>query len=160
VVYAHVCGVYKYVISLNICYIKEGKAYYYYELYGCVIDLQWSILCSQKKTATGHCSESTESVFDNFKVHFNIILPFNLMGDGIAQSVYRRAVSWTSEGLQFKSRQGQDFTSLHVVQTGSGAHPSFYSVGTRGSFPGVKRLVREADHSPPTSVELKKILII
>jgi hypothetical protein len=27
---------------------------------------------------------------------------------------------------------------LHVVQTGSGAHPASYPVGTEGSFPGGK----------------------
>jgi hypothetical protein len=28
-------------------------------------------------------------------------------------------------------------------------------MGTRGAFHGVKRLVREADHSPPSSAEVK-----
>jgi hypothetical protein len=32
-------------------------------------------------------------------------------------------------------------------------------MGTGGFFPGVKRLGREADHSPPTSAEAKKIWI-
>jgi hypothetical protein len=32
-------------------------------------------------------------------------------------------------------------------------------MGTGGSFPGVKRPGREADHSPPTSAEVKKIWI-
>jgi hypothetical protein len=35
----------------------------------------------------------------------------------------------------------------------NGVHP------TGGSFPGVKRQGREADHSPPTSAEVKKISI-
>jgi hypothetical protein len=30
-----------------------------------------------------------------------------------------------------------------------------YPNGTRGSFPGVKRPVREADHSLPSSAEVK-----
>jgi hypothetical protein len=29
-------------------------------------------------------------------------------------------------------------------------------MGTRGSFPGVKRSGREADHSPPSSAEIKE----
>jgi hypothetical protein len=29
-------------------------------------------------------------------------------------------------------------------------------MGTRGSFPGVKRPGREADHSPPSSAEVKE----
>jgi len=46
--------------------------------------------------------------------------------------------------------------SLHRrVQTGSGAHPASYLVGTRGSFPGVKRSEREADYSPPSSAKVK-----
>jgi hypothetical protein len=43
-----------------------------------------------------------------------------------------------------------------VVQTGSEAHPASYPMVTGGSFPGVKRPGREADHSPPASVEVKK----
>jgi hypothetical protein len=48
---------------------------------------------------------------------------------------------------------------LHIVQTGSGVHPISYKMGTRGPLPGVKRQGREADHSPPTSAEVKKIWI-
>jgi hypothetical protein len=48
---------------------------------------------------------------------------------------------------------------LHVVQTGSGVHPNSYPMGTGGSFPGVMRPGREADHSPPTSAEVKKMWI-
>jgi hypothetical protein len=48
--------------------------------------------------------------------------------------------------------------ALHVVQTGSGVHPT-YPMGTGGSFPGVKRQGRETDHSPSTSAEVKKTWI-
>jgi hypothetical protein len=48
---------------------------------------------------------------------------------------------------------------LHIVQTGSGVHPTSYKMGTGGSFPGVKRQGREADHSPLTSAEVKKMWI-
>jgi hypothetical protein len=43
-----------------------------------------------------------------------------------------------------------------IVQTGSGAHPASYPMGTGGSSSGVKLQRREADHSPPTSAEVKK----
>jgi hypothetical protein len=36
----------------------------------------------------------------------------------------------------FESRQGQEFSLLHVVQNGSGVHPTSYPKGTGGSFPG------------------------
>jgi hypothetical protein len=48
---------------------------------------------------------------------------------------------------------------LHIVQTSCGVHPTSYKMGTGGSFPGVKRQGREADHSHPTSVEVKKMWI-
>ena len=41
------------------------------------------------------------------------------------------------------------------VQTGSGAHPASYTMGTV-SFPGVKRPGRGVDHPPPPSTEVKK----
>jgi hypothetical protein len=60
------------------------------------------------------------------------------------------------EGSEFESRQGDEFSLLHIVHTGSGVHPTSYKMGTGGSFPGVKRQGREADHSPPTSAKGKK----
>ena len=41
------------------------------------------------------------------------------------------------------------------VQTGPGAHPASYTMGT-GSFPGVKRPGRGVDHRPPSSAEVKE----
>jgi hypothetical protein len=41
------------------------------------------------------------------------------------------------------------------VQTGPGAHPAFYTMGT-GSFPGVNRPGRGVDHPPPSSAEVKE----
>ena len=41
------------------------------------------------------------------------------------------------------------------VQTGPGAHPAFYTLGT-GSFPGVKRPGRGVDHPPHPVPRLKK----
>jgi len=43
----------------------------------------------------------------------------------------------------------------HRVQTGPGAYPASYPMGTGGSFLGVKRPEHEADHSPPSSAEIK-----
>jgi hypothetical protein len=38
-------------------------------------------------------------------------------------------------------------------------HPTFYPMGTEGSFPGVKLPGHEAYHSPPASAEVKKMWI-
>jgi len=41
------------------------------------------------------------------------------------------------------------------VQTGPGAHPASYTMGT-GSFPGVKRPGSGVDHRPPSSAEVEE----
>jgi hypothetical protein len=57
--------------------------------------------------------------------------------------------------VRFSAGAG-NFSLHHRVQNGSGAHPAFNAMGTRGSFPGVKRPGREADHSPPSNAEVKE----
>jgi hypothetical protein len=53
--------------------------------------------------------------------------------------------------------EAEDFYSNLCVQAGSGAHPASCTVGTGGSFPGRKaRPGRDADHSPPSSAEVKE----
>jgi hypothetical protein len=50
----------------------------------------------------------------------------------------------------------EDFSSSLCVQTSSGAHPAPYLTGTGRPFPGGKAWPgRDADHSPPSSVEVK-----
>jgi hypothetical protein len=57
-------------------------------------------------------------------------------------------------GVQFPAG-AKDFSSNLCVQTGSGAHPAFGTMGTGGPFSGLKaRPVRDADHSPPSSAEV------
>jgi hypothetical protein len=51
----------------------------------------------------------------------------------------------------------ENFSSNLCVQTGSGAHPASYRMSTEGPFPGGKaRPGRDADHSLPSSAEVKK----
>jgi hypothetical protein len=59
--------------------------------------------------------------------------------------------------IEVRSLTGaEDFSCSPCVQTGSGAHPASYSMGTGGSFPGGKaRPGHDADHSPPSSAEVK-----
>jgi hypothetical protein len=51
-------------------------------------------------------------------------------------SVRQLATGRTTEGLEVESRWGRDFPLLHVIQTGSGAHPASYPMGSGRSFPG------------------------
>jgi hypothetical protein len=51
----------------------------------------------------------------------------------------------------------RNFSLHHCVHTSSGPHPASYPVGTRGSYLGVKRPGREADHSFPSSAKVKNM---
>jgi hypothetical protein len=58
-------------------------------------------------------------------------------------------------GSRVRFPAGAGNYSLHRrVQNGSGAHPAFYPMVTRGSFPVDK--AAGADHSPPSSAEVKE----
>jgi hypothetical protein len=59
-----------------------------------------------------------------------------------------------SSRVRFPAGAG-NFSLHHRVQNASGAYPVSYPMGTRSSFPGVKRPGREADHSPPSNSEVK-----
>jgi hypothetical protein len=94
---------------------------------------------------------------------FLIVIPFSLqylmVGACIAQSVKWLGTGWTTEVSEFESRQGQNFSLFHIVETGSEpTQPPIQCVpGTLS--PGVKRQGREADYSPPASAEAKKMWI-
>jgi hypothetical protein len=56
--------------------------------------------------------------------------------------------------VRFSAGAG-NFSLHHRIQNGSGAHPASYPMGTRNFSLGVKQPGREANHSPPSSVEVK-----
>jgi hypothetical protein len=73
----------------------------------------------------------------------------------VAQSVQCLTTDWMT-GVRSPT-ETEGFYSNLCVQTGSGAHPASCTMGTGGSFPGGKaRPGRDADHSPPSSAEVKK----
>jgi hypothetical protein len=56
------------------------------------------------------------------------------------------------------SVEANDFSSNLCVQISSGAHPASCTMGTGDPFPGDKgRPGRDADHSPPSSAEIKNV---
>jgi hypothetical protein len=57
-------------------------------------------------------------------------------------------------GVRFPAGAG-NFSLRHHVQTGTEAHPASCAIGTGIPSLGVKRLGREAAHSPPSSAEVK-----
>jgi hypothetical protein len=63
-------------------------------------------------------------------------------------------MNW-STGVRYPT-EAEDFSNL-CIQTGAGAQPASCTMGNRGAFPGGKEQpVRDADHSPPSSAEVKK----
>ena len=63
------------------------------------------------------------------------------------------ATRYKLDGPGTESRWGRDFSA--PVQTGPGAHPASYKMGT-GSFPGVRRTGRGVDHPPHLVPRLRK----
>jgi hypothetical protein len=77
------------------------------------------------------------------------------MQAGVAQSVQCLTTDWTA-GVRSPT-EAEHISSNFCVQTGSGAHTASYTMGTGGSFPrGKWRPGRDADHSSPSSAEVKK----
>jgi hypothetical protein len=75
-----------------------------------------------------------------------------ILGDGIAQSVQRRATGWTAR-VRFPAG-ARFFSSLQCSDRFWGP-PTLLSNGYRRLNPRVKREWREADHSPLSSAEVK-----
>jgi hypothetical protein len=67
----------------------------------------------------------------SFRIHLFAIIVFYCEGRVCLTT------DWTT-GVRSPTEAG-DFSSSLCVQTGSGAHPSFCTMGTGGPFPGVKR---------------------
>jgi hypothetical protein len=76
-------------------------------------------------------------------------------------SVVRIATGYglDDQGIGVQVLIGSRISVFHVIQTGSGIHPTSYPMSTGALSLGVKRPGREADHSPPASAEVKKMWI-
>jgi len=57
--------------------------------------------------------------------------------------------------LEFRQEMGI-FLFSTMSRPALGSNPTSYPMGTMGSFPGVKGPGREANHSPPSSAQIKE----
>jgi hypothetical protein len=80
--------------------------------------------------------------------HFNFCVLLSQRGSRDSAVGIATGYGLDDKGVAVRFLAVQDFSPLHVVQTGSGAHPASYPMGTGGYFPRVKRLGREGDNSP------------
>jgi hypothetical protein len=104
------------------------------------------------------------------RVHTQIYIRIEYYFSSVAEDI-KKFLAWSRDssvviatvyglddrGVGVRVLVGSRISLFYVVQTGSGVHTTSYKTGIGGSFPGVKRQGREADHSPPTSAEVKKM---
>jgi hypothetical protein len=91
--------------------------------------------------------------FEPWREMWDAIITF-LSSPSVAMIATGYKLDDRSSSIRFPAR-ARNFSLLHRGQTGCGFQPVSYPVGSGGSFPGVKRPGREADHSPPSSAEVK-----
>jgi hypothetical protein len=91
------------------------------------------------------------------RVYFNICFTYVLLRSRGSSVSIVSGYGLDDRTIEVRSPAGaKDFSSILCVQTGSGAHPASYTMGTGGPFPGGKaRPGRGADHSPPSSAEVE-----
>jgi hypothetical protein len=91
-------------------------------------------------------------------LHYNVFTKpvYNQMSRGSSGSIVSD-YGLDDRTIEVRSpTEAEDFSSSPCVQTGSGAHPASYPMGTGGPFPGGKaRPGRDADYSSPSSAEVK-----
>jgi hypothetical protein len=86
---------------------------------------------------------------------FSLVILASTEGKPGSSSVQCLTMDWMARVRS--PTEAEDFSSNLCIQTGSGAHPASYTMGTGGSFPRCKTQLRhDADNSPPSSAEVKK----
>jgi len=91
----------------------------------------------------------SHSVPINMNMKFVTIVDFRRVGRDSSVGI----VTWRAGRSGDRIPVGARFSA--PFQTGPGAHPASYTIGT-GSFPGVKWPERGFDHPPPFSAEVKE----
>jgi hypothetical protein len=93
---------------------------------------------------------------DNFNFT-SLHLPYRSAGGRHAGdvAVYHNHYNHATDSYIYLAGAG-NFSPHHRVQKGSGVYPASYPMDSRGFYLGVKRPGREADHSPPSSSEVKE----
>jgi hypothetical protein len=128
----------------------------------CAYKLKSTSLRSFSQGSSAPCSEtlSTYSLSLTSETRFNTHTGQQVNNSSVHFNLYvlhSRESRDSSVGIA--TGYGLDFHFSISSRPVLGSPPISYKMGTGGSFPVVKRQGREADHSPPTSAEVKKICI-
>jgi hypothetical protein len=87
---------------------------------------------------------------------FEIGLVFSFLGNRDNSVSTASGYGLDDQAMGFDPRQRQSIFPLACVHTGSESHPASCTMGTGGPFPeATARPGRGADHSPPSSAEVK-----
>jgi len=106
-------------------------------------------VCSSTINSTQYSTQT--QLFTSYRSQRHVSAKCTATIAGVAVDI---ATRYGLDGPGTESRWGWGARFSAPVQTGPGAHPYSYTMGT-GSFPGVKRPGRD-DHSPPSSAEVKE----
>jgi hypothetical protein len=105
-------------------------------------------------SVTSFTYETTQRILNKFFIYVIYQRTFRSRGSSVS---IVSGYGLDDRAIEVRSPAGaKDFSSNLCVQTGSGAHPASYTIGTGGPFPGGKaRPGRDADHSPPSTAEVE-----
>jgi hypothetical protein len=93
---------------------------------------------------------------------FTVLVPLLIMSEVIINNnINTSAKGWSRCSVALNGRvsipgMAREFSVLYSGQTCSAAHPASSTMVPGALSPGVKRPGREADHTPPSSAEVKK----
>jgi hypothetical protein len=128
-----------------------------------LVDSVFNIRCKRKSLGTKAAYSVHDPISTMFQTGYTNTVVTKRLQIFTFTSNSRHSAVGIATGIGLDDRGGwspslagsKECSLLHVVQTGSGVHPT-YPMGTGILSSGVKRPGREADHSPQTSTEVKK----
>jgi hypothetical protein len=103
----------------------------------------------------GHCSDTVCIILTNTDKLNSSLLVRRLLCHRSVGIATGYGLGGRETGVRFPAEARDCCSLFHSVQTGSGAHPASYTIGTGALSPGGKRQWREADHSPASSAVVK-----
>jgi hypothetical protein len=128
------------------------------ELHGAESFLRISVTQSVKKFRAFHGARMFSVVFTRAvtKPHPD---PNEFSYDTSTPYLFEIHIIFSSRGRSSSPSGGQEFSLFHVVQTGSGAYPASYPMGTGGYFSGVNAAEAWSWPLPLTSAEVNRMWV-
>jgi hypothetical protein len=138
--------------SLRRILVKHHLVYVVYTSWKCDKIRAFHCRNPVRSTCFGHM-RSSSGIYNCQTATLHSITSLHVKCKRLSKSVFflvfKRAIATGLNGRGSIPGRDKIFSLLHSVQTVSGDHPASYPMGTGwATFPGVKRLGREADQMP------------